>query len=122
MRIAILGAGGIGAYYGAALARAGNTVQLLARGEHLRVLRERGLEVTDPTGTWTVRLPATNDVAELRGAELALVSVKSYGLQSIGPATADLARNGAVVLPFLNGVDAADTLTSLGVPRARRIS
>ena len=47
------------------------------------------------------------------------MSVKSYGLESIGPAAADLARNGAVVLPFLNGVDAADTLARLGVPRAQ---
>ena len=119
MRVAILGAGGIGAYYGAVLARAGNSVQLLARGEHLRILRERGLEVTDPSETWTVRVPATNDVAELRGAELALVSVKSYGLESIAPAAADLARNGAVILPMLNGVDAADTLVGLGVARAQ---
>lgn len=119
MRIAILGAGGIGAYYGAALAKAGNAVELLARGEHLRALREHGLEVTDPEGTWTVKLPATNAVADLRGADLAVVSVKSYGLESIAPAAADLARNGAVILPLLNGVDAADTLVALGVPRTQ---
>jgi 2-dehydropantoate 2-reductase len=118
MRIAILGAGGIGAYYGATLARAGNLVQLLARGEHLRALREHGLEVIEPDGTtWTTRLPATKDVTELRGAQLAIVAVKSYGLESIGAAAADLARNGAVILPLLNGVDAADTLARLGVPR-----
>jgi len=118
MRIAILGAGGIGAYYGATLARAGNPVQLLARGEHLRALREHGLEITEPDGaTWTTRLPATNDVTELRGAQLAIVAVKSYGLESIGAPAADLARNGAVILPLLNGVDAADTLARLGVPR-----
>jgi 2-dehydropantoate 2-reductase len=119
MRIAILGAGGIGAYYGAALARAGNAVELLARGEHLRALREQGLEVADPDETWHLKLPATNAVADLRGAALALVSVKSYGLESIAPAAADLARNGAVILPLLNGVDAADTLVRLGVPRAQ---
>jgi 2-dehydropantoate 2-reductase len=117
MRIAILGAGGIGGYYGAALGRAGNQVQLFARGEHLRALRERGLEVTDPDGTWAIPLPATQDISELRGAELALVAVKSYGLEAIAPAAADLARNGAVILPLLNGVDAADTLVRLGVPR-----
>ena len=118
MRIAILGAGGIGAYYGAILGRAGNQVQLFARGEHLRALREHGLEITEPDNTtWTTPLPATNDVSELRGAQLAIVAVKSYGLESIASAAADLARNGAVVLPLLNGVDAADTLARLGVPR-----
>ena len=118
MRIAILGAGGIGAYYGAILGRAGNQVQLFARGEHLRALREHGLEITEPDNTtWTSPLPATNDVSELRGAQLAIVAVKSYGLESIASAAADLARNGAVVLPLLNGVDAADTLVRLGVSR-----
>ncbi|HEX2641991.1 MAG TPA: 2-dehydropantoate 2-reductase N-terminal domain-containing protein, partial [Thermoanaerobaculia bacterium] len=45
MRIAILGAGGVGGYYGGALARAGHSVAMLARGAHLDALRERGLEV-----------------------------------------------------------------------------
>src|SRR5215813_1928729 len=123
MRIAILGAGGIGAYYAATLARAGNQVQLLARGENLRALREHALEVTEPDGTvWNAPLPATNDVTELRGAQLAIVAVKSYGLESIAPAAADLARNGAVILPLLNGVDAADTLVRLGVSRKQLLA
>ncbi|HYN21208.1 MAG TPA: 2-dehydropantoate 2-reductase N-terminal domain-containing protein, partial [Thermoanaerobaculia bacterium] len=49
-RVAILGAGGVGGYYGGALARAGNPVAMLARGDHLQALRERGLEVRTPEG------------------------------------------------------------------------
>ena len=50
MKVAILGAGGVGAYYGGLLARAGNAVVLLARGPNLDALRDRGLEVRTPDG------------------------------------------------------------------------
>ena len=78
MRIAILGAGGVGGYDGAVLARAGNQVQLLARGRHLDAIREAGLRITEPDGsTWMASVGATDDVAALRGVELAVVTVKA---------------------------------------------
>ena len=118
MRIAILGAGGVGGYDGAVLARAGHEVQLLARGRHLEAIRRDGLRITEADGaTWTAGVAATDDAAALRGAELAMVTVKSYDLDAIGPVAADLARHGATVLPLLNGVEAADRLEQLGVPR-----
>ena len=118
MRIAILGAGGVGGYDGAVLSRAGNEVQLLARGEHLDAIRRDGLRVTDPDRTtWIARVGATDDPAALRGAKLVVVSVKSYDLDAIGPVAADLARHGATVVPLLNGVEAAERLEHLGVPR-----
>jgi 2-dehydropantoate 2-reductase len=118
MKIAILGAGGVGGYDGAVLARAGNEVQLLARGRHLEAIRAGGLRITDADGsTWIAPVTATEDTAALRGAELALVTVKSYDLVAIGPIAADLARHGATVLPLLNGVEAAERLEQLGVPR-----
>src|SRR5262245_42752037 len=118
MRIAILGAGGVGGYDGALLSRAENEVQLLARGTHLEAIRADGLRVTEPDGsTWVARVDATDDPAALRGAKLVVVSVKSYDLDAIGPAAADLARHGATVVPLLNGVEAADRLEHLGVPR-----
>jgi 2-dehydropantoate 2-reductase len=118
MRIAILGAGGVGGYNGALLARAGNEVQLYARGQHLEAIRTSGLGVTEPDGsTWVAAAGATDDVAALRGAELALVTVKAYDLDAIGPVAADLGRHGATVVPLLNGVEAAERLEQLGVPR-----
>jgi 2-dehydropantoate 2-reductase len=117
MRIGILGAGGVGGYDGAVLSRAGNEVRLLARGAHLEAIRREGLRVQDPDGEWVARVDATDDPVELRGMELVLVTVKSYDLDAVGPIAADLARNGANVLPFLNGVEAADRLEHLGVPR-----
>lgn len=116
MRVAILGAGGIGAYYGGLLFRAGHAVQLLARGANLEALRSGGLRISSPDGEWQGAVPATDDPSALRGVELALISVKSYGLDSIAPVAADLARQGALVLPLLNGVEAAERLQQLGVP------
>ena len=118
MRIAILGAGGVGGYDGAVLARAGNEVQLLARGTHLEAIRTGGLRITEADGSsWAARVDATDDPAALRGAKLALVTVKSYDLDAIGPVVADVARHGATIVPLLNGVEAADRLEQLGVPR-----
>lgn len=119
MRIAILGAGGVGAYYGGAFARAGHPVSMLARGEHLDALRERGLEVRTPEGSWTVQVHAAGDPAELGPADLAIVAVKTYSLEEIASAARLLARSGADVLPLLNGVEAADQLVLGGVPDER---
>ena len=118
MRIAILGAGAVGGYDGAVLSRAGNEVQLLARGRHLEAIRRDGLRATEADGsTWVARVAATDDPTALRGAKLVVVSVKGYDLDAIGPVAADLARHGATVVPLLNGVEAADRLEHLGVPR-----
>lgn len=120
MRIAILGAGGVGSYYGGALARAGHSVSMLARGAHLDALREKGgLEVRTPDGTWTVQVRAAGDAADLGPADLAIVAVKSYSLEAIAPAARLLAEAGADVLPLLNGVEAADRLVQSGVPDDR---
>lgn len=118
MRIAILGAGGVGGYDGAVLSRSGNEVQLLARGAHLDAIRRDGLRISEADGsTWVARVTATDDPTALRGARLVVVSVKSYDLDAIGPVAADLARHGATVVPLLNGVEAAERLEHLGVPR-----
>jgi 2-dehydropantoate 2-reductase len=119
MRIAVLGAGGVGGYYGGILARAGHDVALLARGAHLEALRENGLEVRTPEGAFTVQVAAEDDPEALGPADLAIVAVKTYSLLEIAPAAAILARKGADVLPLLNGVDAADRLIESGVPAER---
>ncbi|HEX4961286.1 MAG TPA: 2-dehydropantoate 2-reductase [Thermoanaerobaculia bacterium] len=116
MKIAILGAGGVGSYYGGTLARAGHEVTLLARGSHLDAVRSRGLEVRTPEGTFTVAVSATDDAGEIAAPELAVVAVKNYSLPEIVPATRLLAEKGAVILPLLNGVEAADRLIEQGVP------
>jgi len=118
MRVAILGAGGVGSYYGGSLARAGHEVVILARGAHLEALTSRGLEVRTPEESFTVRPEATDDPERVRDAELAIVAVKSYSLAAIAPSARLAAEGGAVVLPLLNGVEAAGRLVASGVPGA----
>jgi 2-dehydropantoate 2-reductase len=118
MRIAILGAGGVGGYYGGALARAGHQVGMLARGAHLEALRKRGLEVRTPEGSFTAPVAAAGEPEELGSPDLAVVAVKSYSLPEIAPAARLVAERGAVVLPLLNGVEAAERLIAGGVPDA----
>ncbi|MGA7992139.1 MAG: ketopantoate reductase family protein [Thermoanaerobaculia bacterium] len=118
LRIAVLGAGGVGGYYGGVLARAGYPVALLARGAHLAAIRARGLEVRTPDETFTVKVEAADDAAALGAADLAIVAVKTYSLAEILPAARVLAGKGAIILPLLNGVEAADRLVAAGVPKA----
>jgi 2-dehydropantoate 2-reductase len=123
MRFAIVGAGGLGGYFGALLARAGHDVRYFARGDHARAIRERGLEVREPGGeTWTVRAPASEDPAALSPADYAILAVKSYSVVEVAPVVVRLASAGAVVVPLLNGVEAFETLASLGVPKERLLA
>jgi 2-dehydropantoate 2-reductase len=114
--VAILGAGGVGGYFGGVLARAGHGVRFWARGANLDALRKRGLEVRTPEETFTVQVTATDNAAELGQVELAVVAVKSYSLPDVAEAARTVALAGATILPLLNGVDAAEQLTALGVP------
>jgi 2-dehydropantoate 2-reductase len=124
-RVAVLGVGGIGGYYAGLLARAGHDVFALARGANLTALRERGLVVRTPDEEWKSAITASDDAGELSASfeadDLALVTTKAYSLDGIAPAVRRFAERGALVVPMLNGVEAADRLIELGVPRAQLI-
>jgi len=119
-RVGIIGAGGVGGYYGALFARAGHPVSLLARGDNLEALRTRGLVVRTADEEWTSAVFAGDDAAELSASfgegDLVLVTTKSYSLAEVSPAVKTFADRGATVLPLQNGVEAAETLIKLGVP------
>lgn len=119
MHFIIIGAGGIGAYFGGELARAGHDVTLFARGAHLDALRRNGLTVRTPDGEFVVPIRATDDPAELPAADVAIVAVKSYSLAAVTPAVRIAAERGADIVPLLNGVTAASELIAGGVPVAR---
>jgi 2-dehydropantoate 2-reductase len=119
MKIAVVGAGGVGGYFGGALARAGHDVRMLARGEQLAALRSKGLTVREPEGEFVAKVRVSDNAADLSPADLAIVAVKSYSLAGAAPAAAVLSAGGALVLPLLNGVEAADGLASGGVARER---
>ena len=119
MRFIVIGAGGIGAYFGGELARAGHDVTMFARGAHLDALRRKGLTVRTSDGEFVASVGATDVIADLPPADVALVTVKSYSLGAVAPAARAAAERGADVLPLLNGVTAADELIAAGVPRER---
>ena len=121
MRFIVIGAGGVGAYFGGELARAGHDVTMFARGAHLDALRRKGLTVRSPDGEFVVPVGATDAVADLPPADVALVAVKSYSLADVAPVVRAVAERGADVVPLLNGVTVADELIAAGVPRERML-
>jgi 2-dehydropantoate 2-reductase len=113
MRIAIMGAGGIGGYYGGLLARAGNDVTFIARGAHLAAIQRIGLRVESVHGDFQIRpAQATADPVEVGPVDLVLVSVKTYDLDGVAQAMRPLVGPETVVLPLLNGLDAAERLAA----------
>jgi len=119
MRFIVIGAGGIGAYFGGELARAGHEVTLFARGAHLAALRERGLITRTSDGEIVTRVGATDQPHELPAADAAILAVKNYSLPDVVPVVRLVAERGADVVSLLNGVTAADELIAGGVPRSR---
>ena len=117
MRIAILGAGGIGGYYAGVLARSGHEVLVLARGENLQAIRARGIEVRVPGESFVTSVNASDDITRFNCVAWAILSVKTYSLADVAPSAAFLGNNGALILPLLNGVDIGDRLIQLGVPK-----
>ncbi len=100
MKIAILGAGGVGGYYGGLLAHKGHNVCVLARKANLAALKDRGIEVRAPGETFTVPVQASDDVKDFGPVDCAIVAVKNYSLAEIAPAAALLARQGALIVPL----------------------
>ena len=117
MKVIVLGAGAVGAYYGGQLARAGHEVWLYARGENLVVIRDRGLEIRTSEGSSMVQIGATDRVDDLSAADFAILGVKSYSLDSIGPVVQEVAAKVTAIVPFLNGVETTDRLLAMGIPR-----
>ena len=113
LRIAIYGAGGLGGFYGARLACAGNDVAFIARGAHLAAMRERGLHVSSPLGDMHLPEPvATDNPADIGPVDLVLVAVKTWQIPEVGAAMGPLIGERTLVLPFLNGVEASDELAA----------
>ncbi|HEY2506133.1 MAG TPA: 2-dehydropantoate 2-reductase [Streptosporangiaceae bacterium] len=104
MRFAVVGAGAIGAYVGAALARGGADVTLIARGAHLRAMTENGVTVLSPRGDFTARPLATEDWTALRDADVVFVALKAYALPEIAPRLGALLAPEAAVIWAQNGI------------------
>lgn len=114
MRIAIFGTGGAGGYFGAHLqARAGEDVVFIARGEHLRAIRERGLRVEKAGEEIVARAAATDDPAEVGAVDAVIVGVKTWQLADAARAMRPMISPETFVVPLQNGVEAAAQLASV---------
>jgi 2-dehydropantoate 2-reductase len=104
VRVAILGAGAIGGYVGAALARGGTEVALIARGAHLEALRENGITVHSSRGDFHEHPFATADPAEVGPVDVVFLGLKAYSYASAGPLLAPLLHDDTAVVAAQNGV------------------
>lgn len=109
-RVAVMGAGAVGSFYGAMLARAGHRVTLIGRPAHVQAIQRDGLRLEMGGTTHTVPLQASEDVAALRGAELVLCCVKSGDTEAAALQMAPHLDASAWVMSLQNGVDNAETL------------
>jgi 2-dehydropantoate 2-reductase len=104
MRIAILGAGATGGFLGARLAKAGAEVVLIARGPHLRAMRESGLRLIEAGGETTVPVEATDDLAAIRSSDFVFVTLKAHSVPSMAESLAANLGASTVVVSAQNGI------------------
>ena len=110
MKIAVMGAGGIGGCYGGLLAKARNDVTLIARGAHLAAIKEKGLQLIQPEGDFTVAVAATDDPSQVGPVELVIFSVKAHQNSKAVPLIEPLIGEDTTILTIQNGVESADEL------------
>lgn len=111
MRIAVMGTGGVGGYYGGLLSQKGQEVIFIARGKHLQAMRDKGLQVKSVHGDFLVSpASATADPAEVGPVDVILFATKTYDTDSAAQAMQPLVGKETVVVPLQNGIDAAERL------------
>ena len=113
MKIAVMGAGAVGCYYGGMLARAGHNVVLVARPAHVEAVQIQGLLLDTQTFREHVRMQASTQPEAVQGAQCVLFCVKSTDTESAGLAMAPHLAESATVLSLQNGVDNAERLQAV---------
>src|SRR5262249_47483895 len=120
MRIAVVGAGGVGGYFGGRLAAAGADVTFLARGAHLKAIQTRGLTIQSFKGGLHLRkVAATDDPHAIGPVDIVLFTVKLYDAESATALLPPLIGPDTAVIPLQNGVEGADIVArAIGSPHA----
>lgn len=114
MRVAVMGSGALGCFFGGLLARAGEDVVFIARGANLREIRRSGLTVKVlPAGAFHLDVRATDDPGGVGPVDLVLCCVKSYDLGVAAPQMGPLVGSDTVVLPIQNCIDAAERIAAV---------
>ncbi len=113
LKVAVMGAGAVGCYYGGMLARAGHDVVLIARPEHVDAIALAGLRMQTQTFDEHVMLQASTQASAVQGADVVLFSVKSSDTEAAGRLMQPFLRTDALVICLQNGVDNADRLRAV---------
>lgn len=114
MRIAVFGTGGVGGYFGGRLARAGEDVHFIARGEHLRAIQTGGLRVDSILGDFIVEpAQASDDPSQVGVVDVVILGVKAWDVPNAAQAMRPMVGNQTFVVPLENGVDAPEQLASV---------
>jgi 2-dehydropantoate 2-reductase len=116
MRIAAIGAGGVGGYFGMRLLQGGHDVSFLARGAHLAAIREKGLKVESPHGSVQQNVKVFERAADIGPVDAVMFAVKLWDTEAAAESIQPLLAGGGVVIPFQNGVETIDKLRSI-LPR-----
>ena len=118
MKIAIYGSGGVGGFFGARLAAAGNDVHFIARGAHLRAMRSHGLKVESGSGNVHLPKPSVHEeAADIGPVDLVMFAVKLGDVESAAHKLKPLLHERTLVIPFQNGVDAPEILKKVIGPQ-----
>jgi len=111
LKVAIYGSGGVGGYFGARLAAAGNEVHFIARGAHLEAIRRDGLKVESGAGNVHIRpARATDDAASIGPVDAVMFAVKLWDVEAAARKIKPLLGEKSVVIPFQNGIEAPEML------------
>ena len=113
LKVAVMGAGAVGCYFGGMLARAGHDVTLIARPQHVEAIRRDGLHMDTKTFDEHVKLHAVTEASGVQGADLVLFCVKSMDTEAAGRQIEPFLRPDTLVLCLQNGVDNADRLRAV---------
>jgi 2-dehydropantoate 2-reductase len=114
LKIAIFGSGGVGGYFGARLAAAGNEVHFIARGKHFAAMRDNGLKVTSSLGALHLKpVHVHEDAAEIGPVDIVTFAVKLWDTEAAAEKLHPLLAKGGYVIPFQNGVESVDRLAQV---------
>src|SRR5882757_3891825 len=113
MKIAIMGSGGIGGYYGARLQQGGADVTFIARGEHLKAMQQNGLALEGDRAIHLPKVQATDDPATIGPVDVVIFSVKLRDMETAGKQIKPILKAGSAVISLQNGVQKDDMLAPI---------
>ena len=116
MKIVIIGAGGVGGYFGGKLAKAGNDTSFIVRGKNLKAITKNGLQIKSINGDFKVFPLATSEFDSVKNADLVILGIKSWQIIDIANSIKPFLSNNTMVLPLQNGADNAEKLLSILKP------